>query len=595
MRNKNKPNKELFELLVKHDAVSFKTNLKNENALHLAAFYNRFEFIRALLDYEKKLITNIKPMVQIRNKNRQTPLQTAIMRRHEKCVKELVSSEHTELDVKDLENNYSIYHLCVIHSNFESLDLLLGRKEKKFNEPLFFKSKQDETPFHLASKTDQIDIIKLIIERLNDSSIQLIEPFLRSQNKEGRTCFHLACIYGHYNIMEYFLNDLKITYFLEIPDNDLNTCLLLSAIHGNERIVEILLSNGANINAVGLLLSLGAQIDSLDENGKNCLDIAIDFGYEDVIRVLLNDIHWTKLFDNSTGENLDKKKSFYLSCKESDYIFDRQIDKMTDKKMWDMIKIVLDNCHLNRDVKNSSKFNSSFDFRVLDSPSFKNLNSHPLIKIANSGQEQLLVHETIRTLLDLKWRKIPRIFYYFNLLIHLAFLIMFTIFSLELLDLKKLPENNNKITDDDNYDSKLDKYLIAILSIIIFKMLIKIILAGIFAFFLRVETLLEIVYVVLAFLALQNDDLKFKINYCTIVLITMYFHYALLIQKLRYFGAYVLAFKGTIKNCIKFFPVFFLIFLGFVFSFRIRTTTSDLSYFNGTTSDSLITGINFYS
>jgi len=157
-------NKELFELLVKHDAVSFKTNLKNENALHLAAFYNRFEFIRALLDYEKKLITNIKPMVQIRNKNRQTPLQTAIMRRHEKCVKELVSSEHTELDVKDLENNYSIYHLCVIHSNFESLDLLLGRKEKKFNEPLFFKSKQDETPFHLASKTDQIDIIKLIIE-----------------------------------------------------------------------------------------------------------------------------------------------------------------------------------------------------------------------------------------------------------------------------------------------------------------------------------------------------------------------------------------------------------------------------------------------
>jgi hypothetical protein len=404
---------------------------------------------------------------------------------------------------------------------------------------------------------------------------------INAKNKEKLNALEISCRKGYFEMAKTIIHNLDSNYDINVTD-------------GPQSLLHMASTEGAH-EVVGLLLSLGAQIDSLDENGKNCLDIAIDFGYEDVIRVLLNDIHWTKLFDNSTGENLDKKKSFYLSCKESDYIFDRQIDKMTDKKMWDMIKIVLDNCHLNRDVKNSSKFNSSFDFRVLDSPSFKNLNSHPLIKIANSGQEQLLVHETIRTLLDLKWRKIPRIFYYFNLLIHLAFLIMFTIFSLELLDLKKLPENNNKITDDDNYDSKLDKYLIAILSIIIFKMLIKIILAGIFAFFLRVETLLEIVYVVLAFLALQNDDLKFKINYCTIVLITMYFHYALLIQKLRYFGAYVLAFKGTIKNCIKFFPVFFLIFLGFVFSFRIRTTTSDLSYFNGTTRDSLITGINFYS
>ena len=268
---------------------------------------------------------------------------------------------------------------------------------------------------------------------------------------------------------------------------------------------------------------------------------------------------------------------------------------MADMKYWDMIKIVLDNCHLNRHDKNNNKYNASFDFTVLDPPIFKELKQHPLIKIANSGQEKLLTHETIQTLLRLKWRRIPRLFYYLNLSIHFVFLVLFTVFSLQLVDLKKRPENNNNQTEDDNYNSVYYVYLMVILSIIGFIMLIRLALGGVFTFLFHIETWFEVVFVALAYLSLHTNDLPIKTTYCTIVLVTVYFHFALLIQKLKFFGAYVLAFKGTIKNSIKFFPVFFLIFLGFIFSFRLRSTTSDLSLFNGTSSDAIITGIYFLS
>ena len=114
--------------------------------------------------------------------------------------------------------------------------------------------------------------------------------------------------------------------------------------------------------------------------------------------------------------------------------------------MWDMIEILLDNCNFNS--KNQSNEdgipNKGYDFRVIDPFKFKDVNSHPLMMIANSGQEELLTHNTIVTLLELKWHKIPRIFYAFNLLIHFVFLILFTCYSIDLVDISKLPQNSNE-------------------------------------------------------------------------------------------------------------------------------------------------------
>jgi ankyrin repeat protein len=642
--------KELFDLLVKHNAVSLKSNINDENAVHLATIYNRYDFIKSLIEHEKTIVSGSKSLVERKNNKNLTPLQLAIMKRHDKCVKEIIKSDKIDLNVKEAENNYSIYHLCVIYSDFESLNILLNKNEKKYIEPLFVNSKNDETPIHLACQLGQTESINLIMDKLNNSAIQKIEPYLKSQNKDGRTCFHLACLYGQYNIMDYFLNDLRIKYFLEITDNQLNTCLLTATENGYERIVELLINNGANMKAqnkdksnaleiscrkgyfemtkilidkmdihedinlnsgpksllhlatddgaheiVKLLLSRGALIDSLNENKQNCLDVAIDRGYQDVIKVLLNDKNWIKLFQNNDNQKQMKKSFlsniFKKSKKNKNNYENKQINAMSDKKMWDMIQILLDNCHLSRNEKEQNKFKDSFDFRVLDPPVFNDIKRHPLMVIANSGQEQLLVHKTTANLLRLKW-KIPRFIYFFNLLFHLAFLVLFSIYAMELVDISKLPVNSNSSDLDNDFNSKFFPYLVVLLSIIIVSNLLELLLTGLFSFLFSPENWLEIIFVVFAFLAITTTkDETLKITFCSISLIFTYLHYAFLINKLKFFGIYVLAFRGTLKNSAKFFPLFIIIYLGFIFSFQVRNGSSDFTYFNQTLSGSFIKGL----
>ena len=57
---------------------------------------------------------------------------------------------------------------------------------------------------------------------------------------------------------------------------------------------------------VKLLLEKGANIDKLDEQNRNCLDIAISRGHREVVRVLLEDKNWDKLIrlNNFDDENV---------------------------------------------------------------------------------------------------------------------------------------------------------------------------------------------------------------------------------------------------------------------------------------------------
>jgi hypothetical protein len=52
-----------------------------------------------------------------------------------------------------------------------------------------------------------------------------------------------------------------------------------------------------------------------------------------------------------------------------------QFNAMYEKKMWDLIKIILDNCQNGDD----------FEFKILDPP-IKDVNVHPLTLLAKSGQ-----------------------------------------------------------------------------------------------------------------------------------------------------------------------------------------------------------------
>jgi ankyrin repeat protein len=150
---------------------------------------------------------------------------------------------------------------------------------------------------------------------------------------------------------------------------------------------------------VKLLLLKGVPIDQLNNENRNCLDIAISRGQREVIRVLLNDENWAKLIrfndrdkvedadeylltvvaQNSTQDN-DSSQLGFESAKKEDKIKkaveNPQLVALYDAKMWDIFKLLLDKCVTYKEV----------DFTKIDPP-VKSISAHTLMLIARSGQE----------------------------------------------------------------------------------------------------------------------------------------------------------------------------------------------------------------
>ena len=110
---------------------------------------------------------------------------------------------------------------------------------------------------------------------------------------------------------------------------------------------------------------------------------------------------------------------YYTSLQESEE--NPQLNMLFEKKCWDAVILVLDNC----------KSETSYDFAKLDPP-FVDINKHPLMLVAQSGQETILKHATVQKLLELKWRFIPRLAFYANLVFYMCFLCLFAAFSIRL-------------------------------------------------------------------------------------------------------------------------------------------------------------------
>jgi ankyrin repeat protein len=675
---------EILKVIVKCNGFTIRTNSNGENALHIAASNNKFKFIRDFIINERKCeekkmgAKDYVPCVRVCNKNNLQPMFLAVIGGHQKCVEILTQSEDLVMDGLDKSGN-TIYHVCAEFNNFDSLRFLLSRKDPMFLEPLYIENNNKDNVIQIASYFGHLEIIKLVIAKIYDG-LTSAETYLLSKNKDGRTFFHIACIKGHFNVVEYFLKDLKLHYLLEYHDNEMNTSLHLASQNGHLSIVEVLLEYGANINArnkegntaleiscrkgyfeiskvlinnytsisiqddvdqraqndhplhvachegahevVKLLLLKGATIDIINSQDQNCLDIAIRQGHRDVIRVLLEDKNWYKLIDTYDENKQNVAAIAGLFSHQARAVpntkrFQKenpQLLALYENKMWDMIKIVLDNCKLSE---------NNFEFSKIDPP-YKKVAKHPLMLIARSGQESLLKHETVAILLKLKWRYLPRFFFYSNLIYYFFFLILFSIYSVSLSNIRVTAnplemndtnhvENSTDIYetinlinsnftlydyDDERHelpqimpemsiDTRLEFVLLIILLISMVKKIVQMILVDGLSFIASIENWLELFTYVITYMTLLSRDLNSKLTYCSIAILSSFVVFSFLIQKLRVFGLYVLAFRRTLQNSAKFFPIFIMIYVGFNLSFRLRTHFG-VSYYNTTGTASVI-------
>jgi len=275
---------------------------------------------------------------------------------------------------------------------------------------------------HLAAKKGSLEIVYLVYENLKESSS--FESFLFSKNSRGQTFFHLACFYGHVGIVEFIINELKMNRLLEQVDNNNNTPVHLATFNGHTMLVSLLLTNTSNlqikndenlsaydlscrrgfsqiskniinhsaqdsdkrgsnefplhvacmensVDIVELLLERKYEISTLNDEGDNCLDIAIKSGNEGIIKILLNDTKWKSL--------LMEKRTMRVNNKDV-VVENPQLEAIFDAKMWDVFEVILSKC--------VDYEKGIIDLTLLDRP-VKSIESHPLMFAARSGQENV--------------------------------------------------------------------------------------------------------------------------------------------------------------------------------------------------------------
>ena len=362
----------------------------------------------------------------------------------------------------------------------------------------------------------------------------------------------------------------------------------------------------------------GIPIDQLNDENQNCLDVAISKKQREVIAVLFNDENWHKLIriNNKTEEDMnltsvitnqstqdtnvdyvEDKMTFELE-KKNKFIENPQLVKLFESKMWDVFKIILDKCISP----------SEFDFTHIDPP-IKTISSHTLMLIAYSGQECLIQHETTKLLTELKWKLVPRYAFYTNLIIYMFFMALFSLYSIELAEIghriNTSYSNNNedflklnmtvanasqlenlKSLEFNRANVNLKRSLLfytlfAVILFQLFKEMMQIFLLDGLSYFLTLQNLIEIFTYITASLSLLSNSYSTQSAYGSIAVLFAFICFPLFIQKLKMFGLYVVAFRRTIENSAKFFPVFVIIFIGFILSFKIRSNFG-VSYSNST-------------
>ena len=213
-----------------------------------------------------------------------------------------------------------------------------------------------------------------------------------------------------------------------------------------------------------------------------------------------------------------------------------------------------------------------------------------MMRLAECGQHSLLQHETTQCLLRLKWLKIPRLLFYSNLILHFVFLFLFGMYTLELeLNDKQLEQKTIK-RDVNIINNRLTKKicsliyfgLITLVSLHCFKL--AFILVNSFRFLLRFETWLEITMLITALISLTGTQLENKVNFSTLTLIVGVIHFVLLLQMVNLIGLYVIAFKQCCVKSLKLLPLFCLILIVFVVSYKAQLQLKPVYLWNETNS-----------
>ena len=113
--------------------------------------------------------------------------------------------------------------------------------------------------------------------------------------------------------------------------------------------------------------------------------------------------------------------------------------------------------------------------------------------------------------------------------------------------------------------------------------LLQVIFIDRFHYFLSLQNIVEVSTFCLSLVSLLHSDVEMRTSFASISVLMSFMLFPLYIEKVSSVGIYVVAFKRTLANSAKFFPIFLILFTGFVFSFNLRTNFNVVYYKSGIT------------
>ncbi len=123
-----------------------------------------------------------------------------------------------------------------------------------------------------------------------------------------------------------------------------------------------------------------------------------------------------------------------------------------------------------------------------------------------------------------------------------------------------------------NSDDNLVDFLVGL---IIFQLIKEIFFAfyldGI-SYFLSLQNLMEITTYCLSLISLLSIYFQTQSNFASVAILFSYILLPIFLQKFKSIGIYVIALKRTLLNSTKLFPIFLILFTGFLLSFKLRSS-----------------------
>ena len=301
-----KTNKDLYDLLIKHDAF-IDSNLFN-NKMFMNQILKNQLFIQLLIERVIKINDENGNVKSIRQ-----PLIFAVKRNNVEFVNLLIENG---ADINEFSYNGNTPLLQAIdNDNIEIIKLLIdnGVNLNQYNN-------EGKLPLEIAKEKNNTEIISLIENTLIQNNTVMYDTpsvnnstFMYNNNSE---------------VMDYNNNN----YLLNIDQNNVNNLLFNFIKNGQVREAISQIQNGADVNYEGkngltpllyaihinnlkmidLLISYGANVDLINKNGTTPVKYALNQGNIEIIKALIfqsshyneNNIHYKLLTDEMNKNNI---------------------------------------------------------------------------------------------------------------------------------------------------------------------------------------------------------------------------------------------------------------------------------------------------